>query len=79
MSLLEVLKMACQQHQIGDPSEFTLALDNVIVSLDRTVISLGGHVDLSLVPKSTLHADTHLYSEFQPRPGVTSVCLLLQR
>jgi hypothetical protein len=79
MSLLEVLEMACQQHRIGNPNEYALILDDLIVSLDHTVTSLGEQVDLSLVPKSILHANTHLYSKFQPHLGVTVVCSLSQR
>lgn len=56
MYLQEVLELVCQKRRLSDPNEyaFLLADKSILIPLDRTVASLQGKGDLSLVRRSTL-------------------------
>ncbi|KAH9939185.1 stress-activated map kinase interacting protein 1-domain-containing protein [Amylocystis lapponica] len=58
MYMAEVLEAVCQKRKLGDPKDHALILDiggtYVYIPLDRTVKSLQGKRDLTLVRKDTL-------------------------
>jgi target of rapamycin complex 2 subunit MAPKAP1 len=65
MYMQEVLEMVCKRRKFENPSDYALVLKNILVPTDRTVASLQGEMDLSLVKKSML---TELGIDSSSRP-----------
>lgn len=52
--MAEVLEALCKKRRLGDPRDYALILDNILIPLDRTVASLQGKMNLELVKRSML-------------------------
>lgn len=54
MYMAEVLEALCKKRRLGDPADYALVLDDILIPLDRTVASLQGKMNLVLVKRSML-------------------------
>lgn len=54
MYMAEVLESLCKKRRLGDPNDYALVLDDILIPLDRTVASLQGKMNLVLVKRSML-------------------------